>query len=200
MSDREIVCVACGIFEVELRALQQRGELPYPLRFLSSMLHMVPAELDKELAVAVDEELQVGRQVILVYGDCHASMFEMANRPNVARTEGINCCEVLLGSQDYRTLRAEGAFFLMNDWAIRWREASACELGLSEHNATDLMREMHSKLIYIDTGAVPVPRVELDAMSAYCGLEWETLTISLEPLRNSILDAARRLDENGGCK
>ena len=45
MPDREIVCVACGVFEAELRSLQERGELPYPVRFLDSMLHMKPEKL-----------------------------------------------------------------------------------------------------------------------------------------------------------
>lgn len=197
MTDRETVCLACGIFEAELRAFQQRGELPYPLRFLCSMLHLKPVELSEKLSAAVDEELQAGRRVVLVYGDCHAAMPEMTGRPDVVRTEGVNCCEIVLGSQRYRELRASGAFFLMNDWALRWREIFTGELGLSETNATDLMREMHSKLIYIDTGAAPVPRAELDATSAYCGLGWEVLTISLEPLRQAIAAAVRRLDEQG---
>ncbi len=161
------------------------------------MLHMVPEELARKLTCAVDAELHAGRRVIVVYGDCHASMPEMVNRPNVVRTNGINCCELLLGSQRYRKLRAEGAFFMMNDWAMRWQEVFTERLGLSETNATDLMREMHAKLIYIDTGVTLLPRAELEAMSAYCGLEWEVLTVSLEPLLETITDAVGRLDEQG---
>jgi len=197
MANREIVCVACGIFEVELLALQERGELPYRLRFLSSMLHLTPRELDEKLTRVVDKELQAGHRVVVIYGDCHAAMPEMVNQPDVVRAEGVNCCELLLGSHLYRKLRADGAFFLMNDWALRWREVFTHRLGLSEDSATDLMREMHTKVIHIDTGVAPVPRAELEAMSAYCGLEWEVLTVSLEPLREAISTAARQLDEQG---
>ncbi|MBT3201364.1 MAG: DUF1638 domain-containing protein, partial [Phycisphaerales bacterium] len=193
MASGEIICVACGVFEFEIRMLQERGELPYPVRFLDSMLHMAPESLAEKLDVVINEELNADRRVILVFGECHASMPEMASRPGVVRAEGINCCEILLGSRRYRKLRSQGAFFLMNDWALRWRDVFARELGLSQDTATDLMREMHTKLIHLDTGAAPVPKTELNAMSDYCGLQWEAIKVSLVPLSKAIAAAAGRL-------
>ena len=55
------------------------------------------------------------------------------------------------------------------------------------------MREMHSKLIYLDTGTRPVPMKDLEDCSQYCGLPWEVLQVSLEPLRKCIQDALDKL-------
>jgi hypothetical protein len=71
------------------------------------------------------------------------------------------------------------------------------ELGLNEANAEYLMKEMHSKLVYLDTGTRPVPIEELKECSQYCGLQWEVLQVSLESLRICIQDALDKLNRPG---
>ena len=187
------VCIACGIFRLELQALRDAGRLDLPLRFLDSMLHLYPEKLEVSLTAAVDEELRAGRQVVLVYGDCHATMLDIDGRPGVARTEGINCCEIVLGTETYRALRRQGTFFLLPEWATRWREIFRVKLGLTESNAMALMRDMHSRLIYLDMGLAPA--ADLRELSEYCSLPWEVRTVSLDHLLRSVQRAERQLDE-----
>ncbi len=191
--EKNIVCIACSIFKRELQALQEKGQLSFPVRYLDSMLHMKPEQLRDQLTALVDEELQQGRRVILIYGDCQSHMIDLAEKPGVVRTEGINCVEIFLGSQRYRQLRAEGVFFLLPEWAMRWKEIFQNELGLNEDNAKDIMTGMHKKLIYLDTGVFPVPEDHLRALSQYCGLPWSILRTSHEYLLHSILQAAEKL-------
>ena len=52
-----IVCIACSIFKNELSTLAKRGDIPFPVRYLNSILHMNPEILHDELARRIDEEL-----------------------------------------------------------------------------------------------------------------------------------------------
>ena len=162
------------------------------VRYLNSMLHMTPEHLESQLSALIVEEREKSRRVVLAYGDCCPRMLDFQAEPGTARTEGINCCELLLGRSRYRQLRKEGAFFLMSGWALRWREIFEQELGLCPQTARSLMREMHTRLIYLDTGLVPVPRLELTEAAAYTGLPSTILTVGLEELRKVLQEALHR--------
>jgi len=185
-------CIACSIFRKEIEALQASGQLDLEVEFLHSMLHMVPAKLEERLQGALEHlRTEDARQeVVIAYGDCcgHMDTFESAQA--TARTEGINCCEIILGRETYRRLRKEGAFFLMPEWALSWRQIFVGQLGLLGPCAKSFMQEMHSRLIYLDTGLVPVPHDTLQEASEFMGLPLEILPVSLDPLLASLHQAA----------
>lgn len=125
-------CLACSIFRQEIEALRASGQFDLPVEFLDSMLHMAPARLEAALGKAV-EAARAGdpeRALVLAYGDCCGHMDTFEAQPGTARTEGINCCEIILGREAYRRLRKEGAFFLMPEWAQSWKRIFVGELGL----------------------------------------------------------------------
>ncbi|NTW87965.1 MAG: DUF1638 domain-containing protein [Desulfobulbaceae bacterium] len=188
-----VVALCCAVFEAEAEALRQGHWPDLVIRYQSSMLHMKPEKLAVRLDKLTTEELRLGNKVLLIYGDCCMGMAALAERPSVARTRGNNCCDLLLGSGEYRRLAHTGAFFLFPEWARRWQHIFSIELGLNQVNATSLMGDMHKKLVYLDTGVVPVPMTELEECANYCGLPWESLQVSLEPLRAAIQDALDKL-------
>ncbi len=161
------------------------------------MMHMHPEQLASSLQPSLDDELKLGHGVVLIYGDCCPRMATLEAMPGVARTRGKNCCELLLGREEYRRLSHEGAFFLIPEWARRWKEVFAKELGLNRANATELMREMHSKLVYLDTGLAPVPEDTLKECAEYCGLPYEVRPVSLERLRLSVEEPMLRCIATG---
>lgn len=187
------LCISCSIFRKEIEALQASGQLDLPVEFLNSMLHMVPAKLESSLQKALESARlrDPDREVVMAYGDCcgHMDTFEAA--PGTSRTEGINCCEIILGSETYRKLRKEGAFFLMPEWALSWKQIFVGQLGLLGPCAKTFMQEMHSRMIYLDTGLVPVPHATLKEASDFLGLPVEILPVSLDPLLSSLRQAAR---------
>ncbi len=190
---RPIRCLACSIFKQEIEALRAAGRLDLPVSYLNSMLHMVPERLETRLqaALATAREEAPEATVVLAYGDCCGHMEELEQEPGTRRTEGINCCEILLGSETYRALRREGAFFLMPEWALGWKKIFVNQLGLLGPCAREFMREMHSRLIYLDTGILPVPEAELAEASAFLGLPVEVRPVSLDPLLASLEQAGR---------
>ncbi|HBG20015.1 MAG TPA: hypothetical protein DDY32_12275 [Desulfobulbaceae bacterium] len=184
-----VVALCCAVFQAEIEALRQGNWPGMAIRYQSSMLHMKPEKLASHLDRLVEEEIRHGNTILLIYGDCCMGMAALASKPGVIRTRGNNCCDLLLGREEYRKLSHTGAFFLFPEWAKRWHRIFSVELGLNQTNAAGLMGDMHRKLVYLDTGVLPVPVTELQECSDYCGLPWEILQVSLEPLRAAIQQA-----------
>ncbi len=192
--ESETICMACSILRQEIEHLRDMGEITLPLRFLQSSLHLKPEELRQQLASEVDKESRNGNKVVLVYGDCHSHMVDLDRRPNVARTRGANCYEIMLGREVYRNLRRGGVFFLMPEWAVRWQEIFCSCLEMTEANTREMMQSMHSKIIYIDTELVKMPEEHVRNFSSYCGLGWERMQVPLDHLLQSIRAAVEQLE------
>ncbi len=182
-----IIC--CSVLQAEVESLCKAHWPDHKLIFLPSMMHMHPERLALSLESVLTAELKQVHGVVLVYGDCCARMTALEALPGVVRTKRKNCCELLLGPREYRRLSHEGVFFLIPEWARRWKEIFTEELGLNRDNATSLMREMHRKLMYLDTGLTPVPDKELHECAEYCGLPCEVLEVSLGYLQSAIEEA-----------
>jgi len=189
--------VCCSVLQAESESLRQAHWPDHRLIFLPSMLHMHPERLALSLQSLLGGELKEGHRVVLVYGDCCARMTTLEAIPGVVRTRGKNCCELLLGPEEYRWLSHEGAFFLIPEWARRWKGIFAKELGLNRGTATSLMQEIHRKLMYLDTGLAPVPENALNECAEYCGLPYEVRPVSLERLRLAIEEAQLRCVTTG---
>ncbi len=195
MSDggAQVVIVACSVFRSEIERLQKRDELDFPVRYLDSMLHMRPHELEAKLEEVLAQEDDRGHRVVLLYGDCHARMHEQGEGPGVVRVPGINCPEILLGRDLYRRLRRDGVFFLLPEWTLRWREVFHEALGDDDEKARELLKDMHTRLLYLDTGVMPVPTETLEEISAYAGLPCETMHVEPGFLKESIRTAVERM-------
>jgi hypothetical protein len=183
------VMICCSVLRAEVESLREVHWPDHKLIFLPSTMHMRPERLASSLESVLDAELKQGYGVVLIYGDCCARMTELEALPGVVRTRGKNCCELLLGPEEYRRLLHQGVFFLIPEWARRWKEIFTKELGLNRVNATSLMQEMHRKLVYLDTGLAPVPENALEDCAEYCGLPYEVLQVSLGHLHSTIEEA-----------
>ncbi len=189
-----LVAISCAVFKDEIMALKDRHWPNLTIEFLSSMLHMRPDKLANILDTRLKGNKFQENKALLIYGDCCMKMTDFTQRPGIVRVRGNNCCQMMLGNAEYRRLSHEGAFFLFPEWVRRWRHIFSTELGLNRSNAESLMGEMHSKLMYIDTGVVPIPIDDLNDCSQYCGLPWEVLPVSLEPVRKGIQDGLDALN------
>jgi hypothetical protein len=182
----DIIGISCAILKDEINGLIAQGKIHIPFDYVDSMLHMHPSKLNGCLNKIIDHHLSRDRRIVLVYGDCCPHMNKITENPNVTRTAGINCCEILLGKKVYRQHVKEGAFFLMPEWALRWKEIFSHELGFSQEVALDMMNELHKSGIYLNTGCCPIPQTELDTFSDYCNLPVEVMHVSLDLLLDTI--------------
>ncbi|GFK92791.1 hypothetical protein NNJEOMEG_00618 [Fundidesulfovibrio magnetotacticus] len=187
----EILLVSCGIFREELARLGPSVMGQARLMFLDSMLHMRPAKLDEILlGLAKNED----RRMALVYGDCCPHMADLTRLPSIRKVRGVNCCDIILGQTMYRQLRREGVFFFLPEWTSRWEEVFRVELGLKDRPlAREFMHEMHTRLMYLDTGLADVPTRTLRDIEAFFDMPVEVRPIGLEHLERGVMDVIRRL-------
>jgi len=194
VADR-IFLIGCGIFRgaFELLPFDLRGRFE-PI-FLESMLHMRPAELDERLGAVLGGRTE---PALILYGDCSPHMREFASGPGRARTIGVNCARIFLGEERYAALRRSGAFFLLPEWTSRWERVFKVELGLSDPDlARDFMRESADRLVYLDTGEVPVPVAVLSDASGFLGLPVEVDCTGVSFLEAALREALGRIDADG---
>lgn len=189
---KDILAVTCGIFQTEMMQLAPR----FPrMRFVfaDSMLHMRPDLLQNR----IDEMLarHPSDKTLFIYGDCTPRIVELSRGPGFAKTKGINCCEILLGREEYRRLRKAGAFFFLPEWTLRWRDVFERELGFAGgRGAGEMLREVHNQFIYLDTGVMPVPVELLDEISRELEMPMTVLTVGLDRLEHNVATAQEQLD------
>lgn len=180
-----VAVVSCGILKSELGALGYRAASRDKLISLDSMLHMRPAVLDAMLKRTLSHRHE--RRTLVVYGDCSPHMMDFTRMRGVAKVDGVNCCEIVLGRERYRTLRREGVFFFMPEWTLRWEEVFKNQLGFSDQpTARAFMHEMHTRIIYLDTSVHEVPANALKDIEAFMDLPVEILPTGLEHLQASV--------------
>ncbi len=190
------VCIACTVFRGALEMLREQGEFDLPVRYLDSLLHMRPKELARRLETRIERERDRGKQVLLLYGDCDPYMIDRVGKLGVRRPEGVNCFELLLGPDRFRKLRREGAFFVLPDWAHRWRKVVRAGIGDHRESIRCLMIDMHSKLVYLDLGSIPVPEEDMQAFSDFVELPWEVVSVSTAHLKAAIATAEREFSQD----
>ncbi|PLX14995.1 MAG: hypothetical protein C0599_17740 [Salinivirgaceae bacterium] len=185
---KQTVIIACSIFKNELNNTKNLGTID--IIYLDSMLHMVPDKLENSLTRLIDKYKK--HNIILLYGECYPGITELEKNSNVYRVPGINCINITLENKHYKKLRKDGAFILLNEWLKRWKEVFQEELGFKNSaNATAFMQEMHSKVVYLDTGNEEIPFETLKEISNYVGLPYsieKTNAIILEDEINKAIN------------
>ena len=182
---RTLSIICCSVLRQEIEAFALRQYPDAELVFLDSMLHMHPEKLrltiDAALAARTD------RECLLIYGDCHAHMHEIGQRPHCALTSAVNCGELLLGRETYRSFRNQKVFLFLPEWTDRWREVFIKELGFSDQSlAREFMQESQRRLFYLDTGLIPVPEKTLKEIADHFGMPVEVLAVSLNELHQAV--------------
>lgn len=186
--------IGCGIFKAEFDLIDPSLRSAFDPVFLNSMLHMKPRVLDEQLAALLPPERS---RVVLLYGDCSPHMREFAARPGCARTRGINCCEICMGSERYRELRRTGAFFLLPEWTVRWKTVFIEGMGFKDVDLVrSFMKESHSGLLYLDTGAHRPDASVLAAAAEYLGLPLRIETVGVTHLEAALHAALAEIDHD----
>ena len=189
---KDILAITCGIFQAEMEHLAPRFPRMHFV-FADSMLHMRPDLLQNRIDDVLAQHPR--GKTLFIYGDCTPRIVELSRQPGYAKTAGINCCEILLGREEYRRLRKAGAFFFLPEWTMRWRQVFERELGFAGgRGAGEMLREVHSQLIYLDTEVMPIPQTILDEISRDLGMPMTALAAGLGQLERAVAAAQERLD------
>ncbi len=117
-TDDKIYLIGCGILAKEIEFLIKKNGWLLKTSFLDSSLHTNFNKLYKNLTTSLKRE--EGKNIVVFYGCCHPLMDKILEDANTFRTEGQNCVDILLGYELFFQELCKGAFFLLEEWAVRW--------------------------------------------------------------------------------
>ncbi len=194
MDNTELQLVGCGILKKEINFLIKKNNWAINTDFLPASLHINL----KQLSDALQQGLARHRNesTIVFYGACHPCMDNMLNEAHTIRTQGQNCVAMLLGLEEFNRELANGAFFLLDDWAQRWDEVIFKTFGANIDVIRDIFHEQHRYLLGLRTPCSDDFNQEAAHISAMLNLPvvWHDVTLDyLESVLQTTIQ--RKLDE-----
>lgn len=184
--------ICCSVLRRELSVLLATEYPKAEVYYLDSALHLYPQRLHLEMDKALTARGDCA--CVLIYGDCHAHIKDMSLKRQCARTDAVNCSELLLGREAYRRCRAGKTFIFLPEWTRRWREIFEKELGFTDQAlAREFMQDNQRSLLYLDTGLLPVPQTILAEIADYFAMPVEIMPVSLQHLQDSVRSAVAHL-------
>jgi hypothetical protein len=121
MTNPRGLLLGCGILHSEVSYLIRKNNWLLDTEFLDSSLHVNFEKLAHALQTGILRNRT--RNITIFYGCCHPRMEKILATAGTFRSQGQNCIEMLLGSDEFMQELGNGAFFLLEDWALRWDEA-----------------------------------------------------------------------------
>lgn len=176
--------LGCGILRKEIAFLVAKNGWPVETRFLDSSLHVHLGQLSGALTGALSR--CCGRDVAVFYGACHPYMDRILDAANSRRTAGQNCIEILLGRERFQSDLASGAFFLLEDWVLRWDAIMRKTFGDNPEIVRDIFRSSHNRLLALRTPCSGDFRAEAEAVGRKLSLPVEWEDAPLEPLERAL--------------
>jgi hypothetical protein len=179
--------LGCGILRKEIEFLVGKNRWPVETLFLDSALHVS----FNRLSTALERSLarSAGRDVVVFYGACHPLMEPMLAAARTRRTVGQNCVDILLGNARFTEALASGAFFLLEDWVLRWESIMARTFGSDLSIRRDIFQSSHTHLLALKTPCSGDFSAEAEAIGASLSLPVRWAEVSLDPLERTLAQA-----------
>lgn len=190
MSDKatpHCVLLGCGILQAEVRWLIEKNGWQLDTDFLDSSLHVNFEKLAHALQSGILRNR--GRDVIVFYGCCHPRMEKILETAHTFRTEGQNCVEMLLGPERFMAELSDGAFFLLEDWALRWDEAIGKTFGDNPDVTREIFQLSNKSLLCLRTPCSGDFEAEAIAIGEKIGLPLRWMDVDLLHLEAVLREA-----------
>ena len=176
----KVLLLGCGILKKELQLLIEKNGWPVDTLFLDSMLHVDFAAL--ATALKANMAKHAATRTVVFYGSCHPLMEQMLAEANKNRTVGQNCVEMLLGPDRFNEELANGAYFLLEEWAQRWEYMITKTFGSNKAIIRDIFRGDRSYILCLKTPCSGDFTTEAEAAGRLVGLPLRWLDVSLDHL------------------
>ncbi len=190
MADDRPLLLGCGILHKEVRLLIEKNNWPLDTLFLDSMLHVDFDALARSLQSALERD--AGCRNFVFYGACHPLMEQMLHRAGAFRTVGQNCVEMLLGVERFGEELAGGAYFLLEDWALRWDQMITRTFGRNPMIVRDIFTGSHSVLLCLRTPCSADFSAAAEHAARQAGLPLRWLDVTLDNLESVLHTAFNR--------
>jgi hypothetical protein len=184
--------LGCGILQQEVRYLIDKNGWELETDFLDSSLHVDFSALESALQGGLARN--AGRDVVVFYGSCHPRMEQMLDAAQTFRPQGQNCVEMLLGPDRFMQELSNGAFFLLEDWALRWDAAISKAFGNKPEVIREIFQLSNQYILCLRTpcsGAFEQAAMEIGLK---VGLPLRWMDVGLENLEAVLRQAVERRD------
>jgi hypothetical protein len=189
----------------EIEKLIDKKLLDVEPYFLDPGLHVVYAELEKELTSALKKHAEhAPKGIIVVYGDmCHPRIKKIVKKhDNAIKVDALNCIDCLLGGHK-KLLEADpkGSHFILSPgWMPSNLKKSKYFRGIFDWNMEGIKEQFEhlTGLIIIDSlGNLDELESDIEEFSVHTGLQVkDTKAVGLAGLKSVIDEAIKKLQNH----
>ncbi len=194
--------ISCGILRKEIEKLIEEQSLDVEAYFLDAGLHVVYAELEKELTSVLEESTEhAPNGIIVVYGDlCHPRIKKIVKKySNAIKVDALNCIDCLLGGHK-KLLQADPKcehFYLSPGWMpsnlkknARFREIFDWNM----EDVTEMFEDLTGVIIIDSLDNLDELKSDIEEFSQHTGLQVKNRkTVGLDGLKAVIDEAIKKL-------
>jgi hypothetical protein len=198
MTNDELLLMGCGILKKEVAVLISRNNWPVETLFFDSALHVDFNKLGAALTRALPRHK--AENPVVFYGSCHPLMDQMLAQAGSFRTRGQNCCEMLLGPELFQAELAKGAYFLLEEWAVRWEQIVFRTFNTKKLEIIrDIFHVDRRYLLGLRTPCSEDFTAEAGAAAAMVALPLQWMDVSLDHLESVLREAIARKRREMQC-
>ena len=194
-SPQPLVMVGCGILHKEVDYLIRKNGWNIETRFLDSALHNYLNKLSGHLHAALDTSARQGRETLVFYGCCHPRMEAILDHHHTVRTRGQNCITMLLGYEPFMAALQQGAYFLLEDWALTWQPMITQCFGANLNVIREIFHSSHKYIVAVRTPCSSNFTAAAEAAAAFVDLPLVWMDSDLSHLE-AVLASAIFLKQN----
>lgn len=188
--------VGCGILHKEVELLIAKNQWNVQTHFLDSALHNYLNRLSEQLNQALTELEQRGEKTLVFYGSCHPLMEHYLEGHHTCRTQGQNCIVMLLGYERFMQELEQGAYFLLEDWALTWEPMITACFGSNLAIVREIFHSSHKYILALQTPCNNNFTAAAEAAARFVDLPLYWLQVDLHHLESVLAEAiARRLED-----
>jgi hypothetical protein len=174
--------LGCGILHKEVDFLVRKNGWNVETRFLRSALHNYFDQLADQLNAGLEADEAAGRQTVVFYGACHPRMDAILQQHQTTRTQGQNCIVMLLGYERFMQELEQGAYFLLEDWALTWEPMITECFGKNTAVIREIFHSSHKLMIGLRTPCSTDFTAAAEAAARFVDLPLHWMDVSLDHL------------------
>ncbi len=187
-----LVIVGCGILHKEVDLLIQKNHWNVHTHFLDSALHNYLNRLSLQLNETLTELEQRGTKTLVFYGSCHPLMEKYLENHQTCRTQGQNCIVMLLGYERFMQELEQGAYFLLENWALTWEPMISACFGTNSDVIREIFHSSHKYILALRTPCNHDFTAAAETAAQFVDLPLQWLDVNLEHLESVLVEAIER--------
>lgn len=184
--------VGCGILHKEVDYLIQRNHWNVETQYLDSALHNYFNKLQDQLDTSLAAEEREGHATVVFYGSCHPRMEQMLTQHHTVRTQGQNCIVMLIGYERFMEALEQGAYFLLEDWALTWEPMITEAFGKNLTVVREIFHSSHKFIVAIRTPCSSDFTAAAEAAARFVDLPLRWMDADLDHLEAVLAEAIER--------